>query len=151
MSDHTSKIESVPLLKGLSAGLRTSIATILGAISEECTLAKGETLYREGEDGDNTGVVLVHGSVEVTHGDSEPVIVTAPDLLGEMQQLNETGQRVATVRVHDPATVLKFSWHNLVGLVMTSGRIPVDQQQELRNAMNETGMHRVQELFDHHA
>lgn len=151
MSDYTSKIESVPLLKGLSEHLRTNAALILGAISDESVMAKGETLYREGEDGDNTGVILVAGSVEVTHGNTEPKIVKAPEILGEMHQLNSTGQRLATVRIHEPATVLTFSWHNFVGLIMTSGRIPKDQQQELREAMNATGVARVQELFDQHS
>lgn len=150
MSDYTSKIESVPLLKGLSDGIRNNASLILGAISDECTMAKGETLYREGEDGDNTGSILVTGSVEVTHGDSEPMIVNAPDILGEMQQLNDTGQRLATVRIHEPATLLTFSWHNFVGLIMTSGRVPKDQQDELREAMNASGVSRVQQLFDQH-
>lgn len=150
MSDYTNKIESVPMLKGLSEALRTNAALILGAISDECVMVAGETLYREGEDGDNTGAILVDGSVEVTHGSSEPKIVKAPEILGEMQQLNDTGQRLATVRVHDAATLLIFSWHNFVGLIMTSGRVPKDQQAELREAMNATGVARVQELFDQH-
>ena len=151
MSDYASAIESIPLLQGLSPSLRTNAALILGAISDECTMAKGETLYREGEDGDNTGALLVAGSVEVTHGDSKPKIVKAPELLGEMQQLNDTGQRLATVRIHEPATLLIFSWHNFVGLIMTSGRVHKDQQDELREAMNATGVSRVQELFDQHS
>ncbi|MFP6616215.1 MAG: cyclic nucleotide-binding domain-containing protein, partial [Candidatus Hydrogenedentota bacterium] len=94
MVNQSKKIASVPLIKDLSPVLQDAVVQILDSISEELMLNKGETLYHEGEEGDNTGVLLISGSVEISHGNTDPKIVKAPELFGEMRQMNDKGQRV---------------------------------------------------------
>lgn len=72
----------------------------------------------------------------------------APELFGEMRQMNEKGQRVATVCANEPSTILRFSWHNFIGVLLKISSISPEQRKELRRALNEIGNDRLQELFD---
>jgi CRP-like cAMP-binding protein len=67
MPDQSKAIASVPLIKALSPELRDAVVQILDSVGEKLILSKGETLYHEGEEGDNTGVLLISGSVEISH------------------------------------------------------------------------------------
>lgn len=82
MEDIAKIISKVPLVTALQSGLHESVVDAICDIGEEGTLAAGDTLYEKGEDGDNTGMVLLSGSVEVSHNDSKRKIVHAPELFG---------------------------------------------------------------------
>ncbi len=148
MANQSKKIASVPLIKDLSPVLQDAVVQILDSISEELMLNKGETLYHECEEGDNTGVLLISGSVNISHGNTDPKIVKAPELFGEMRQMNHKGQRVATICANEGSTILRFSWHNFIGVLMKISSITKEQRVELRRALNQIGNTRLQELFD---
>jgi CRP-like cAMP-binding protein len=141
-------ISNLKLIKSLSPPLGSALVQAFASIGQEFMLGKGEELYREGEDGDNTGVILISGSMEISHANKTVKVVKAVEILGEMQQMNETGQRVATLRATEPSTVLKFSWHDLINALLENPSITQEQRTELQTALTQFATQRIQELFE---
>jgi hypothetical protein len=146
MSSYKVKIVQVPLLGPLSPPLRGHVADIFLGISNARVLRKGEQLYAEGAEDLNTGAILVDGSLLVAAGAHEPVTVTAPEILGEMQQYNAYGTRTATVCAKDGATVLEFSWHDFVARVKDRPGISHSDQDHIRDAFEKVAGHRFKLL-----
>jgi len=133
---HLEQVCRIPVLKSLSDSTRTTVASVLLQTAKESTLEKDEILYRGGDDAKNTGTLLVKGSMSVER-DGESVTVKAPDLLGEMQQLNKTGQRVATVTALEESIVLEFAWHDFLYTSVAMKALTEDQQREFKEAIGD--------------
>ena len=135
MSSYKDKIAQIQSLGVLAPPLRGQVADILAGISQTRVLRKGEQLYAEGAEDPNTGAILVDGTLLVAAGTRETVTVTAPELLGEMQQYNAYGARTATVCAKDTATVLEFSWHDFVARIKDRPNINHADHAHIRDAL----------------
>ena len=144
---HLEQVCRIPMLESLSDSTRKSVASVLVQTAKETTLEKDDVLYRGGDDAENTGTLLVKGSMSVER-DGKLVTVRAPDLLGEMQQLNKTGQRVATVTALEESIVLEFAWHDFLYTAVAMKALTEDQQREFKKTIGDFVGRRLKELSE---
>lgn len=144
---HLEQVCRIPMLDSLSDSSRKAVASVLLQTARETTLTKGDVLYRGGDDSDNTGTLLVKGSMTVER-DGKSITVKAPEILGEMQQLNKTGQRVATVTAKEESIVLEFGWHDFVYTAVTMNALTETQQRQFKKALSDFVGRRLKQLSD---
>ncbi len=137
LSDYKELVSAIPIMQKLKVETRDAVLAILLDLADEANLVNGDTLYEKGAKDQNTGVLLVKGSVHVDIGESDPVVVTAPDLLGEMKQFDAEGRRTATVSAAEDCVVLRFSWHDFVFRAMTEDGLSPEGQLELKDVIRE--------------
>ena len=89
---------------------------ILLWIAHEADVPAGEIIYSRGAQDEDTGCVLVSGSVQVSVKGETVKECAAPEILGEMKQFSEANKRTATVRAIDNASILSFYWRDLIAL-----------------------------------
>lgn len=136
------RILAIPLLAGLPQAIRERVGRVLLEVSSPATLYAGENVFVEGDEDEHTGCVLLSGEVEVLRGNEEPVRCPAPDLFGEMQQLEATAQRTATVQATYPSEIRIFNWNDFLaaaGAVLTQ-----EEQIQLRDALKAAAAQRRQ-------
>jgi len=99
---------------GLKAGLQsagldeTTAATLLWR-GEEMVLNRGEVIYTEGDDLDQTFCLLLSGTVGIEKNGSIVTELCEPQFFGEMAYFTSPRTRRATVAVSSiQATILKF-------------------------------------------
>jgi len=98
------------LLAGMPEDVRVEVAEALVGVSELVAPEKGKALFQEGAIGGARGYVLLTGAVVVNREGAEPVQVSAPAVLGEMQQFSLQQYRTATVTVSKSGYALAFDW-----------------------------------------
>lgn len=126
LSDYRRRLLLLPFIDELPGPMRERVAMVLLWIGQPAQFSVGDAIFVQGEEDENTGCVLLHGDVEVLRDHREAVHVKAPELLGEMQQLEPTAQRTATVQVTAEAHTLMFSWHDFVAY---SGQLLTQDEQ----------------------
>ncbi len=127
-------IAEVPLLGKLHPELRKKLADILADIGTARILEAGETLYEKGAEDPITGAVVVEGTLEALPDGGEPIEVSAPELVGEMQQFDPYGRRTATLKAKERAAVLEFPWHDFVARILEHPGISQDDQASIKSA-----------------
>jgi len=133
LSEYRRRLLGLPVLSALPGPVRERVAMCLLWVGRPAHFAVGDTVFVQGNEDENTGCALLEGEVEVLRDHQDPVRVQSPDLLGEMQQLEPTAQRTATVQVTAEADALLFAWHDFVGY---SGMLlNSDEQILLRDAV----------------
>lgn len=133
LSEYRKKLLLLPFIAELPEPLRARVAMCLMWIGQPAQFAVGDAIFVQGEEDENIGCVLLQGEVEVLRDSLEAIRVPAPNLLGEMQQLEPTAQRTATVQVTIEAQTLLFSWHDFVahsGVLLNT-----DEQVVLRDVV----------------
>ena len=103
-------IVGMRVLSPLKTDLRSKIADILLDIGVPQRVAVRTTLFRAGDLTNDVGVLVVSGELDVEKEGQPPITAYAPDLIGEMAQLNPTRQRTATVTAATELEVLRFNW-----------------------------------------
>lgn len=142
------RISEMPMLQTLPSELRLRLSDILVGVSSERTLEVGGVVYEKGKEDENTGAIVVQGALEV-HSDPDHVYqISAPNIVGEMQQLNEFGQRTATVSVKEKAVLLDFSWHDFVRALMEHAVITKSERAQVKEVFTEFAGDRLKELTD---
>jgi CRP-like cAMP-binding protein len=140
-------IAAIPMIRDMEDPVRTNVSQILADLSEPERVVAGTRLFTEGDDGDgHTGIILLDGQADVTHPDTTPKRICAPELLGEMMQFKDTAQRLATVTVATDATVLKFGWSDFVRRVMENPIISHSDQLTIREVFRKYAGARLHEL-----
>ena len=91
-------VMQVPMLQELSKDTCTDVCNILIQISKAFVLKPDEVLYRLGAQDANTGALIVKGSMRVEREQGDPIMIHAPELIGEMQQLDDYGRRCSRRR-----------------------------------------------------
>jgi CRP-like cAMP-binding protein len=142
LTEYRGRLLAVPLIQSLPLELQHRIAMVLLWIGQHSHVSVGDDLFVEGDDDENTGCVLLSGEVDVLRSGAEPVRCPAPDLFGEMKQLEETAQRTATVQVVADGEVLQFNWHDFVGFAGTV--LTTDEQLALKQAILDAAQARRQ-------
>jgi hypothetical protein len=121
------------MLQDLQQETRERVSEILLKIAKPVVAVKGKLIYAEGAEDPGTGALLVEGSLELRVGTREPFRLEAPDLLGEMQQFDQYGQRTATVTAAEDSVVLKFAWEDFVGVCFSV--LSKEQQTEVKDVL----------------
>jgi CRP-like cAMP-binding protein len=103
-------VTNMTALGSLNLALRERIATIFLEISAPQRVAANTTLFRAGDVSNNVGLVLLEGELTIQKDGNLEVTAQAPDLIGEMAQLNPLRQRTATVVAATELKILRFTW-----------------------------------------
>ncbi len=119
LGEYKAQAMQVPMFEELAEDTRESVCRILLQIATRTDLAAGGVLYAKGEEEKGTGALLVAGALLVGAGAAGPLTINAPDILGEMQQFDEYGQRAADVTAAEDAVVLEFPWEDFVGVALS--------------------------------
>jgi CRP/FNR family transcriptional regulator, cyclic AMP receptor protein len=106
---HVKMLVQLPILRGLSEEQAGAIAEI----AEETTIARGENLFKEGEEGDALYIIL-QGHMEILKSDragNEQSLAKVGDgsVIGEMSLIQGRAARSATARAVTDARLLKMS------------------------------------------
>lgn len=116
LEEYRKQILAVPSIHALTPDLKSRIAMILLWIAYEADVPAGEIIYSRGADDEDTGCVLVSGSVQISVKGETVKECAAPEILGEMKQFTHANKRTATVRAKDNASILSFYWRDLIAL-----------------------------------
>lgn len=103
-------VANLEALSPLNTALRARIANIFLDISAPQRVAPRTTLFRAGDVSNDMGLVLLEGEITVEKDGNPSVTAYAPDLIGEMAQLNPSRTRTATVVAATELKVLRFAW-----------------------------------------
>ncbi len=143
LDEYRKKILDVPSIHALPPSLKSRMAMILLWIGHEAEVPAGGEIYSQGAQDEDTGSILVSGSVQISVKGETIRECAAPELLGEMKQFTEANKRTATVRAVDDATILTFYWQDLVMLNDTvfSGQ----DQVAIRDVITEVAGFRLKE------
>ena len=112
-------VSGMAALSPLNASLRARVASIFLEISAPKRVAPDTTLFHAGDASNGMGVVLLEGELTIDKQENPSVTAYAPDLIGEMAQLNPTRQRTATVIAATELKVLTFTWQKFSEVAMT--------------------------------
>lgn len=147
-SNRREKISVVPMFQTLELPLRQELSDILIEVSTERVMESGDVLYERDDEEGNTGAILVEGLLEIRGDDDHLLEVSAPDLVGEIQQFNEFGQRTATVTAKTEAVVLEFPWHEFVLRLNERATISDTDRTEVKKVLATFAGERLKELTD---
>lgn len=140
------RIAEIPMIHALDAPLRRRVCDVLSGLASESKLKPGDVVYEKGSEDENTGAMLIEG-VLVVQGDTDHMFeVTAPNLVGEMQQLNKYGQRTATVSAKSDALLLEFSWHLFVKTLLEDATITRSDRATIKETFSGYAGDRLKEL-----
>ena len=139
-------VQGIPVMKQLDPSLRNITSDILVDVSTEAKLSQGQVLYEKGSEDNNTGVLIVDGALTVQTKNSEEIEITAPNLLGEMQQFDLYGRRTATVVAKSDVHLLEFAWHDFIKRVIDHPAISEEKQAQMKDIFTKVAGGRLREL-----
>lgn len=142
------RIAEVPMIHALDAPVRERVCDVLFDLATESELKPGDVMYEKGSEDDNTGAILIEGVLVVRSDSDHEFEVTSPNLVGEMQQLNEYGQRTATVSAKTDSLVLEFSWHHFVERLLEDAIITQSDRATIKETFVGYAGNRLKELED---
>lgn len=126
-------IVTLGFISGLDEDLRHKAADAFIHISEHTRLEAGTVLFTQGEEGSDTGYILLSGDVEVSKTTGTTLRCQVPELLGEMKQFNPVAVRTATVETKSEAEVLRFQWPRFEADIRE--RLDRDQRKLLKESL----------------
>jgi CRP-like cAMP-binding protein len=107
-------IVSMSALSSLNVGQRSNIADILLEVGKPLRVAANRTLFQRGDPSDDQAYLLIEGEITVEKEGNPGLTAYAPDLIGEMAQMNPARQRTATVTAATDLRVVRFSWGDFI-------------------------------------
>lgn len=133
----TSIIASVPLFAGLS---EEDQARLTDLMSEE-TLRRGESLFHEGDSGDNL-FIIVDGKIKLGHasddGRENLIAILGPrEIIGELS-LFDLGKRSTSATAVAPTTLLSLSHEDLMGFIDTNPDMAKHMLRQLAQRLRRT-------------
>lgn len=116
-SSHTKTLVQLPILRGLSEDQARPIAEI----ADESSIARGENLFKEGDEGDAMYIIL-QGHIEILKSDRaghEQSLAKVGDgsVIGEMSLIQGRAARSATARAVTDARLLKIPSERFTALL----------------------------------
>lgn len=145
-SEYEATVPEIPMLQRLSEGTRKAVSMLLLQISKAYELSPGEVLYERGQEDENTGALLVRGTMRVRRRGGEPIFVEAPEILGEIRHLLKSGERSATVVAENDVTVLEFSWPDFDYMATKLEGLTPAQFQEFQAVLRQWAKERLAQL-----
>ncbi|MGO1402357.1 MAG: Crp/Fnr family transcriptional regulator [Flaviflexus sp.] len=133
----TSIIASVPLFAGLSEEDQAKLTELM---SEE-TLRRGESLFHEGDSGDNL-FIIVDGKIKLGHasddGRENLIAILGPrEIIGELS-LFDLGKRSTSATAVAPTTLLSLSHEDLMGFIDTNPDMAKHMLRQLAQRLRRT-------------
>ncbi|WP_228201480.1 Crp/Fnr family transcriptional regulator [Flaviflexus ciconiae] len=133
----TSIIASVPLFAGLSEEDQARLTELM---SEE-TLRRGESLFHEGDSGDNL-FIIVDGKIKLGHasddGRENLIAILGPrEIIGELS-LFDLGKRSTSATAVAPTTLLSLSHEDLMGFIDTNPDMAKHMLRQLAQRLRRT-------------
>jgi CRP-like cAMP-binding protein len=128
------QLKDLRVLEDLPAAMRSRVMMVFLLVSEDHILRHRSTLFTQDEQIDETGYVLLEGSVTIQKQDGETVTCSGPELLGEMQMLNPRHTRTATVIAASDVKVLEFNWRSFFQIA--EGLFDTDELEALREGLS---------------
>lgn len=107
-----SLVESQPFFAALPNKIRPAVIGIFAAISDYEKVSSNAVLFQKGDPTADEGILILKGEISVDKEGHPIKHVTGPELIGEMAQLNPTGQRTATVSAVTDLELLRFQWYS---------------------------------------
>lgn len=104
------QVSNLPLLHTVPSALASKLTDIILEVSSPDIANAGTVLFQKDEPATDVGIVLLEGEVTVNKIDTPEIAAYAPDLLGEMAQLNPAKQRTADVTAATQLQLLRFKW-----------------------------------------
>ena len=147
-NNYRERISVIPMFQSLELPLRQELSEVLMDVSVARILESGDTLYKREDEEGNTGAILIEGLLEVVGDHDVRLEVSAPDLVGEIQQFDEFGQRTATVTANEKAIVLEFPWHEFVSRLNERVTISDAERNQVKNVLATFAGDRLKELSD---
>jgi CRP-like cAMP-binding protein len=135
------KLSGLPLLEPMPDEARRRVARLLVKVGERLTVPDGQVLIRQGDLGGEKGFALLDGNVVIEPLGSDRLTVSAPALLGEIQQFNPRAQRTATVRASGPVIALRFFWQDFYA--RAKEELTQDEQNRLMDSLEYTVCQRL--------
>ena len=104
------KLLTLRFMGDLNASAREKVVRAFEATGTEKTLPPATQIFQEGDLDSDKGYVLLQGDIRVLKPSAPEIVVSAPELLGEMARFNPTAARTATIEAVDEVRVLAFAW-----------------------------------------
>ncbi len=143
-------VPEIAMLQRLTEGSRRAVSKLLLQISK-AYVSPGEVLYERGQEDENTGALLVRGTMRIRRRGGDPIFVEAPEILGEIRHLLKSGERSATVEAENDVTVLEFSWPDFDYMATKLEGLKPAQFQEFQAVLRQWAKERLAELGHHDA
>lgn len=147
-AEYEATVPEIRMLQRLTPGTRAAVSQLMLQISKAYELSPGEALYERGQEGENTGALLVRGTMRIRSRGGEPIFVEAPEILGEIRHLLKAGERTATVEAENDVTVLEFGWPDFDYVATKLEALKPAQYQEFQAVLRQWAKERLAELGD---
>ncbi|MFP6581487.1 MAG: cyclic nucleotide-binding domain-containing protein [Candidatus Hydrogenedentota bacterium] len=105
--------EAIPLSLSLSERINTAWLDTLREVGTRVQVRSGDNVISLNDTNTGTGYVLYSGEISVQKKDAPEIVKPAPELLGEMGQLNPAGTRTASVVAATDVALISFNWTKL--------------------------------------
>ena len=133
----TSVLKAVPLFKDIDA----EDLEALGQLMSETTLKRGDSLFREGDDGDRLYIVT-DGKVKLSHssddGRENLIAVLGPgEIIGELS-LFDLGARSSTVAAIAPTRLVSLSHKDMMSFINQHPDMAITMLRELARRLRNT-------------
>ncbi|PCJ67096.1 MAG: hypothetical protein COA73_00315 [Candidatus Hydrogenedentota bacterium] len=104
------QLVDLPFFHSLDVGVRNVLAQVIQSVSKFDSVPAGTVLFKKGSQGADVGCIVLSGEIRIQKPEAPEIITSAPELLGEMKQVNPDAQRTATVDAQTDLEILKFKW-----------------------------------------
>lgn len=133
----TSVLKAVPLFKDLSEEDLDS----LGSLMSEKSIKRGESLFREGDEGDRL-YIITEGKVKLSHssddGRENLIAVLGPgEIIGELS-LFDLGARSSTVTAIAPTRLFSLSHSDMMAFLLAHPELSQSMLRELARRLRHT-------------
>jgi CRP-like cAMP-binding protein len=137
------RLERMRLIRELPDPMRNAAIRLFLDVSKARTVPDGSVLFEVGDVVGDRGYVLVDGTVSIEKADRPMLEVTAPELLGELKQLDPGHRRTATVKAVGNVAVLKFDWGEF--FTAAAQIFSEDQMKALRTGLEQVAWSHIAE------
>jgi len=136
LNDEVKVLRQVPMF----AGMATAKLKLLAYTSDRLSYRSGETLFRQGEDGDAAFVILFGTAdvlVETDKGEVKVAELAENSVVGEIAILCDIA-RTATVRAATPVEALRISKENFLKMLLDFPEMTIEVVRVLASRLVQT-------------
>lgn len=130
LNDVIRVFDTHPTFAAHPAPFRHRVLSVLTEVGAVKTIPKGTALFNAGAPNDGRAFMLVRGSIEVRKPSQPVILCEAPDLLGEMGQINPMQKRMADVITDEDCIVVAFEWSSFWNHIKAMSDPPFAQEIE---------------------
>ena len=140
------RILDTPLVRSLHPQMRKKMVMLLLSIAETEEVTREQKLFVQGDVDVDKGCLILEGMVRVATEGTMRNMISAPDILGEVQLFTPKGERTATVEVVVGGEILTFGWHEFGSEAQKL--MSKDEMSELKRMIKDSAWTRDEKLLD---